>query len=126
MQKKTVSELAARPVLTKPEGLYREQTMRLLSAAERLQHQMREQVMHKQAAFREAAARLRALDPLGVLLRGYGVAYDQAGNTVSTVDAVKAGETVCFRLHDGMIHGRVEQVERLNCDQQEEKNHEGT
>ncbi len=126
VQRKTVSELAARPVLARPEGLYREQTMRLLSAAERLQHQMREQVMHKQGAFREAAARLRALDPLGVLLRGYGVAYDQAGSTVSTVDAVKAGDAVCFRLHDGMIHSRVELVERRNCDQQEERDHEET
>ena len=126
VQRKTVSELAARPVLARPEGLYREQTMRLLSVAERLQHQMREQVMHKQGAFREAAARLRALDPLSVLLRGYGVAYDQAGITVTTVDAVKAGDVVCFRLHDGMIHSRVELVERQNCDQQEERDHEET
>jgi exodeoxyribonuclease VII large subunit len=110
MHQKTVAGLAARPVLSRPDGLYREQTMRVISASERLIHQMHTQVQEKKGRFREATARLDALNPLGVLLRGYGVAYDQNGRVVSSVKSVSAGDAFHFRLHDGEVLGRVDET----------------
>ncbi|MBQ8351738.1 MAG: exodeoxyribonuclease VII large subunit [Clostridia bacterium] len=110
LHRKAIANLAARPVLSKPEGLYREQTMRLLSAGERLNHHVREHLTAARGRFREAAAGLDALNPLGVLLRGYGVAYDDRGRVVSTVKAVSEGDPFRYRLHDGEVCGRVERV----------------
>lgn len=108
--RKSIADLAARPVLSRPEGLYREQNMRLLSAGERLNHLTKERLTAENGRFREAAARLQMLNPLGVLLRGYGMAYDKNGQVLTTVEGISPGDAFRFRLHDGEVLGCVEQV----------------
>ncbi len=105
---KTVADLAQRPVLSKPDGLYREQTMRLLSASERLFHLTKERVTAEKGRFREAAAKLDMLNPLAVLLRGYGVVYDEGKHVVSSVKSFKRGDEFSVRLCDGTVLGRAE------------------
>lgn len=107
---KAVADLAQRPVLSKPEGLYREQTMRLLSASERLFHLTKERVTAEKGRFREAAAKLDMLNPLAVLLRGYGVVYDEDKRVVSSVKSLKPGNEFSVRLCDGTVRGRAERI----------------
>lgn len=107
---KAVADLAQRPVLSKPEGLYREQTMRLLSASERLFHLTKERVTAEKGRFREAAAKLDMLNPLAVLLRGYGVVYDEGKHVVSSVKSLKPGSDFSVRLCDGTVFGQADRV----------------
>ena len=90
--------------------------MRLLSISEQLAHRMHALTADRQGRFREVAAKLDMLNPLGVLLRGYGIAYDEKGRAVSSANDVAVGEPFCFRLHDGEVCGRVEQVVREEKD----------
>ena len=107
---KAVADLAQSPVLSKPEGLYRVQPMRLLSASERLFHLTKERVTAEKGRFREAAAKLDMLNPLAVLLRGYGVVYDEDKRVVSSVKSLKPGNEFSVRLCDGTVRGRAERI----------------
>jgi exodeoxyribonuclease VII large subunit len=60
------------------------------------------------------AGRLHALSPLATLGRGYAVLMEEDGTPITTVGAVKPGEQVVARLHDGTIHARVERTESLD------------
>lgn len=110
LYRKTVAGLAARPVFTRPDGLYREQTLRLLAAEERLQNGMRTSLNQGQSAFREVAAKLNMLNPLGVLLRGYSAVYDREGNVITTANALAPGDAFCVQLCDGRIYAKAEQI----------------
>lgn len=54
-------------------------------------------------------ARLDALSPLSTLARGYAVARDANGNTLSTVEDFAAGERFRLLVRDGEIHARTEE-----------------
>ncbi|HVF38405.1 MAG TPA: exodeoxyribonuclease VII large subunit [Gemmatimonadaceae bacterium] len=60
------------------------------------------------------AGRLNALSPLGTLARGYAVARDTGGRTLSSVSDFREGDPFRLILHDGEIHARVEPNELRN------------
>ena len=57
-------------------------------------------------------ARLDALSPLSTLSRGYAVARDPEGNTLSSVEDFEVGDPFTLVLRDGQIDGRAENVAR--------------
>lgn len=58
--------------------------------------------------FQRVLAQLEALNPLGVLRRGYGVVYKADGNTVvSSIKDLKTADEILVRLADGMIRARI-------------------
>lgn len=59
------------------------------------------------------AAALDALSPLGVLKRGYALAYDSNGKLLHSARNVSAGDVVRVRLSEGALGCRVEQAEDL-------------
>lgn len=56
------------------------------------------------------SARLKALNPLQVLQRGYAIVSDENGKIVSSVTEVKAGKQVSVRLIDGILDTEVKQI----------------
>ncbi|MDO4851370.1 MAG: exodeoxyribonuclease VII large subunit [Actinomycetota bacterium] len=51
-----------------------------------------------------AASRLNDLSPLGVLARGYALAFDEAGeHVIDTVSKANPGDHLSVRLHDGEL-----------------------
>jgi exodeoxyribonuclease VII large subunit len=53
--------------------------------------------------FSIAAGKLQSLSPLGVLARGYAIAFDRGGQTIKRAADVARGERVRIRLADGEI-----------------------
>jgi len=67
----------------------------------------------RKALLGEAAARLQALSPLGVLARGYAIAlHEDTGKALLDASQVAAGDRVVVRLHQGRLKARVEDTER--------------
>lgn len=58
----------------------------------------------------QGAAKLDALSPLGVLARGYSIAYSQDRVATST-SAFALGSQLRVRLADGDVYGTVDRVE---------------
>jgi exodeoxyribonuclease VII large subunit len=50
-----------------------------------------------------AAGKLNSLSPLGVLARGYAIAFDSVGSVIKRATDVSAGERVRVRVSDGEI-----------------------
>ena len=62
------------------------------------------------ARLAQGAAKLDALSPLGVLARGYSIAYSQDRVATST-SAFAPGSRLRVRLADGDVYGTVDRVE---------------
>lgn len=65
----------------------------------------------KNSAFATDLAKLEALDPMKVLLRGYARATDKDGRTVDSVKCVNIMEEVLISVSDGVIRTNVTGVE---------------
>jgi exodeoxyribonuclease VII large subunit len=50
-----------------------------------------------------AAGKLDSLSPLGVLARGYAIAFDSQGNVIKRADDVSSGDKVRVRLSEGQM-----------------------
>ncbi|NLZ69933.1 MAG: exodeoxyribonuclease VII large subunit [Clostridiaceae bacterium] len=63
------------------------------------------------AAFQESNARLRALNPLSVLQRGYSIVTNAEGDLLTTVERVRERQKVTVVLSDGRLGCEVNTVE---------------
>lgn len=51
---------------------------------------------------------LQAVSPLNTLSRGYSIARDSKGHTITSADQVKTGDLLTTQLHEGEIKSRIE------------------
>ncbi len=79
----------------------------LASQQARLQHSQSYFTRHRQQ-LKGLQARLILLSPLGVLERGYALAFDARGKVLRRASAVSSGERIRLRLAEGEIQARVE------------------
>ena len=99
--------LAKSPALKSPDMyiLQRKQNLvhlqsRLIAAQNQLLHQ------HKQKFF-ACAAKLDAMSPLKVLMRGYAMALTDDATVVRSVQQVSTGDQICVSVSDGKIYASV-------------------
>jgi exodeoxyribonuclease VII large subunit len=61
----------------------------------------------REQALAQAAATLDAFNPLKTLARGYGVATQESGPVIQSIQGVEIGETLNLRLSDGILHCQI-------------------
>ena len=105
-----VDRLASARVLTSPEGAYRLRRESVAGLEKRLQLSAERQLSAKRRSMERVAAQLGALNPLGVLGRGYALLRTEEGRVIPSATAVTAGERVHIRFADGHATARVETV----------------
>jgi exodeoxyribonuclease VII large subunit len=66
-------------------------------------------VERRRAVLGSQAGRLNALSPLATLARGYAVARDADGHTLTSVSSFEPGMLFELRVSDGSISARVEE-----------------
>ena len=76
---------------------------------EKLDSLYRDTVADKESVFGKNTAKLNALNPLAVLLRGYSMA-EKNGTIVSSVSDLKVGDTVSVRFSDGAVTADVTEI----------------
>lgn len=69
-------------------------------------------VERRRAQLHLLAARLDALSPLSTLARGYAVARDADGNTLSTIEDFAIGDPFSLLVQDGEVQARTEHATR--------------
>ena len=67
-------------------------------------------VQSRRAMVAGGAARLQTLSPLSTLARGYAVARDPSGRTLSSVTEFNQGDRFDLLLHDGTVRARVDET----------------
>lgn len=81
----------------------REPSARAAAAARSIAAATNQRITSRRHRVGALAGRLNALSPLGTLDRGYAVARDEAGRTLSSVAEFKAKMKFVMRLHDGEV-----------------------
>ncbi len=110
-------------MLTSPEGVYRPRREALAG----LEHRLALSAEHRLSGGRQALSRLSAhlgaLNPLGVLGRGYALVQGEDGHVIPAAAALAVGDRVTLRFADGTAHARVASVPHTN--ESEEPAHDG-
>ena len=109
-----IDSISSRGVMRSPLASLEWRKKDLLSKSELLHTRIEAIKNQKQAALTTLASGLNALSPLSIIDRGYLLATDDGGKTVTSVSDVKVGDSVKLRFTDGYAVTRVENTEPLN------------
>ena len=116
-----LDRLQKRRVMQSPLEPLNEKRMQLDYAVQRLARSGEGRLGERRARLDALSAGLKAMSPLAVLERGYGILTDETGKTLSTVRDVKEGQNVRMRLADGTVGAQVHTIERKEDESDERK-----
>jgi len=104
-ERKLLSLLSGRRVLTDPETVYQDKILETARLSDSLEKSATDIVSARRTGLSAAKALLASYDPLGVLKRGYSVAYDKDGNILKSAEDVPVGERFRVKLAKGAVNG---------------------
>ena len=107
-----LTEWEQRLKLCSPEGRLKEQRNRLERLTTGMDASMQNRLGSARQRLELAVNHLEAVNPLAVLARGYGVVQDSEGRVVSSVAALRVGESVTIRLSDGRAVAEIRSKEK--------------
>jgi exodeoxyribonuclease VII large subunit len=113
-----LTQLASAKVLTSPEGVYRLRRESLEGLSKRMTLSVNRHLAHKRQSLERVVAGLGALNPLGVLSRGYALVQSEEGKVIPAAAALEAGQTVTLRFSDGQAHAVIRDIAIPNHEQE--------
>ncbi len=94
-------ELAASRAMTIPRSAIDERRL-ALSALDNRMCRTADGILHRAGAKKDTLhAKLESLNPLAILARGYGAAFDKDGKIIKSIDQINSGDIFTLRLSDG-------------------------
>ena len=99
-------------VLLSPKNLVDDKRMLIVSFYQRLMAAEQLFLEQKHRSFAASTAKLDALNPMAVISRGYGVAFDEDGNIIKSVNEIQPQDRLRLQLNDGDIFTRVEVIKQ--------------
>ena len=109
-----LERIAASPTLRDPSStILRDRTERLADLGQRADSAIRQSLEHKRHALQLAGKSLSALDPSGVLARGYAY-VTLNGSCADSVEALNRGDMIGVHMRDGTVDASVKAVRREN------------
>ncbi|WP_440602604.1 exodeoxyribonuclease VII large subunit [Bacillus sp. GB_SG_008] len=89
-----------------------EQTKLMVDALQKqLQREMQTLLQAKEFAFTRAVEKLETLSPLKVMMRGYGLVYNNKKQVLKSVKEIDLGDAVAVQLQDGVLECNVWGIE---------------
>ena len=105
-----LEQLSASRVLTSPEGVWRMRRETVTALEKRLNLSVSRHLGRKRQSMERVVASLGALNPLGVLSRGYALVQSEAGKVIPAAAELTVGDRVSLRFADGSARVRVEET----------------
>ena len=99
-------------ILSSPERLLDERRMSVLYNSEKLQRRASDLLSAEKIRFAGAAEKLSALNPLGIISRGYSAVTNEAGDVIRSASQVSEGDRINVRFSDGYAVADVIKIER--------------
>ena len=112
LYRRELDSLSNRPFFTRPATMYADKLEKLSLTEERLSRSMASYLEGKRHQLERLAAKLAAMDPKGVLTRGYSMTLDRSGRPITSTDGLARGESLKTCLSDGIIVSTVEEVRK--------------
>ncbi|MBO7399697.1 MAG: exodeoxyribonuclease VII large subunit [Clostridia bacterium] len=104
-EQKLLRMLSERRVFTSPETIYQDKQLETARLGDMLEKALAGALESKRKETKSLSQLLASYDPLGVLKRGYSVAYDKNGKIIKSETEVQTGEEFSVRLAKGAIRG---------------------
>ena len=101
--REALTQAAARILRSGPENQVADARLYLDALQDRMQRSLRLKIERQRTKVEAAARRLEALNPAGVLGRGYVLAEDRSGRLVRSVSEAAAAGTMKLKFHDGEV-----------------------
>lgn len=105
--------LSGSPALQSPQGYLEQRQKALHFLQSRLIAVQERGISLKKQRFLTYTAKLDAMSPMKVLLRGYAMTQDEDGTVIRSVKQVKNGQSLCVSVSDGTIHATVNNIEEV-------------
>lgn len=102
-ERKLIELLASSRVLTDPKTMLDDRRMLTLRYEDQLTQATNRCLLRKKEQLEGFARLLTSYDPLGVLRRGYAVAYDKNGGVLKSKSQIDIGESFTVKVADGII-----------------------
>ncbi len=109
--RRALQALSARRAMTSPLTAIEDKRMALLADERALARTAQLLLSAKRSRFAECTAKLRALDPMAVITRGYAAVFSDQGELIRSVKQLDVGDSFCIRLGDGTVRARVTERE---------------
>jgi exodeoxyribonuclease VII large subunit len=93
--------LSQRPVLQSPKSYFDDRRMAIARSEERLYNIVGNRIEREKMKLFAQNEKLKSLDPLSVLGRGFSVAFGEDGRAIKSVDELPAGTEFELMLSDG-------------------------
>ena len=107
-----ITVISSARVLSSKQDLLNEYRMKLELASERLDISTNNLLINKKHQFNILTVKLDAISPLNTLKRGFAIALDASGNTVSSVEDTKINDTLDVSFADGRIKATVNEISK--------------
>ena len=98
-----LKDLASSRAMTVPRSAIDEKRLNLTNLDNRLCRSAENLLMRSRARTDTISARLTSLNPLAILARGYGAAFDKDGKVIKSVTQLQSGDVFTLRLSDGEL-----------------------
>ncbi len=98
-----LNALAQRPVLQSPKGYFDDRRMALAREEERLFRILESRLEREKMKLFAQSEKLKSLNPLAVLERGFSVAFTADGKAVKSVNELPEGTEFNLKLSDGSV-----------------------
>jgi exodeoxyribonuclease VII large subunit len=99
--------LSSRPFFHNPAAPYEAADEKVKALGQRLSAAIDHQIALRKENLASFSGRLKALNPEGVLKRGYSITQDAAGKIIVSVNDLQVGEEVKTKFKDGIMHSKV-------------------
>lgn len=107
-----ISAIEGRGVLSSPERLLDQRRMNVMYCTEKIRSSLAASVYREKVSLSSLSAKLTALNPLGIIARGYSAVTDTKGDVVNSVLSLNEGDSVKIRFSDGKASARIESIEK--------------
>ena len=96
--------------ISSPERLLDGRRMNVLYCSEKLVRYYGDVCNTEKVRLAKTAAKLEALNPLGIISRGYSAVTDSDGKVIRSIKSLNEGDTISVRFADGEAKARVENL----------------
>ncbi|MEG2003119.1 MAG: exodeoxyribonuclease VII large subunit [Clostridia bacterium] len=103
-ERRVLDLLSSSYVLTQPKRMFEDKKMTILSFEEQLVKYTKNIITQKKVEIKSNKSLLASYNPLGVLKRGYAIAYDKNGSVIKSKKQIEIGEKFSVSVSDGKIN----------------------
>lgn len=105
-----IEQIRSVGIISSPERLLDARRMNVLYCSEKMQRFCGEIYNEEKIRLAKTAAKLEALNPLGIISRGYSAVTDEVGTVVRSAESLKKGDQIRVCFADGEAQATVEKT----------------